>query len=259
MNSTFKIVIATLIWGSLGVLVKQINLPSLEIAFLRAVIATLVLGFAGIHLKPKSIIKGKNLIYLLASGAAIGLNWILLFQSYKYTTIANATLSYYFAPVFVVILSPFVLKEKFTKIKFFSVLGAMTGLFLILSHQPETAQPAANHFLGICYGLAAATIYATVIFLTKKFGDLPGDEITLIQVSIAALVLLPLALIRNNLRLESFQVNNLLPIFILGAVHTGLAYLLYFSSFKKVKAQNIAILSYLDPMSALIFIVLFLD
>ena len=136
MKSTIQIIISMIIWGSVGIFVKYINMPSLEIAFLRAAVAAVFLLIIGIlnRKKNKSIYSRKNLLLLLASGAAIGLNWVLLFQAYKYTTISNATLSYYFAPVFIMLLSPIVLKEKLTPLRSLSVIGALAGLFLILSN-----------------------------------------------------------------------------------------------------------------------------
>lgn len=249
-----------LIWGSIGVFVKQIQLPSLELAFLRALIGALFIGFAGFRLKQNKLkISKQNIIFLLIAGIAIGFNWIFLFQGYQFTTIANATLSYYCAPVFIILLSPIVLRERFTLLKLISVVGAMSGLFLILSCQTVETEVAYNHFKGISYALCAAILYAGIILINKKMNDLPAYEMTLIEISLAALVLLPFIVLRNNLSFSTFQIGRLIPIFILGTVHTGLAYMLYFSSLKKVKAQDVAILSYLDPISAVIFGAIFLS
>ncbi len=114
MNGKFKIITAMLIFGSIGVFVKEIDLSSSQIAFLRGVIGSLFLICASLFAKQKLSLKSikQNFILLILSGAAVGINWILLFQAYKYTTISNATLSYYFAPIFVIILAPFIFKRK---------------------------------------------------------------------------------------------------------------------------------------------------
>jgi len=195
-----------------------------------------------------TIIK-KNIRILLLSGAAIGFNWILLFQAYKYTTIANATLSYYFAPMFVMILSPLILKERLTMVKIGCIIAAIVGLFMILNGD-STAPLSNTHLLGIGYGLAAAALYASVILMNKFIKGLSGFETTLIQLFMAGLVLLPSLLYNQGIPLASLNGQVVLLILVVGVIHTGLAYLIYFSSMKEIKGQTIAILSYIDPVTA---------
>lgn len=253
MKSTIQIIISMLIWGSIGIFVKYIDMPSLEIAFLRALVAAVFLLIYGFFNKgkEKSQKSRKNLLFLIGSGAAIGLNWVLLFQAYKYTTISNATLSYYCAPVFVVLLSPLILKEKPTPLKLFSVFGALLGLVLILGNQTNVIQGQYNHSLGITLGILAAILYAGVVLLNKYIKNFTGFDMTFIQITTAALVLLPFVITRGQ-----FHINGTIPllfILIMGVIHTGIAYLLYFSGIKNVKAQSAAVLSYIDPVSAILF------
>lgn len=259
MNSSFKIIIAMIIWGSLGIFVKNINLPSMEIAFLRAVIASIIYIIYNIFAKKakSNSYSRNNLILLIVSGIAIGFNWVLLFQSYKFTTISNSTLSYYFAPVFVVLLSPVVLKEKLTSKKLFAITGAMLGLFLILSSQSTASSTAYNHIKGLSYGLAAAALYASVMLLNNYIKGISGFERTIIQLSASALVLLPFVIFRGEMHIDSPK--SLIFILILGIVHTAVPYLLYFSALKDINVQNAAVLSYLDPISALILGTMFLN
>ena len=260
MKSKLKIISAMLIFGSIGIFVKNINLPSIEIAFFRAVIGSLFLLFSGLIMKKKMSLKliKENILLLILSGVALGFNWILLFQAYKYTTISNSTLSYYFAPVFVIILAPVILKEKLTIIKILCVIAAMAGLFLIVSVGSSSLQGTYNHLLGIMYGLSAAILYASVILMNKFIKNLSGFDSTLIQLTIAALVLLPTMIYQGNLNISNINSTTWIFIFIIGILHTGVAYLLYFSSIKKIKGQSIAILSYIDPISAVIMASLFL-
>lgn len=253
MKASLQIIISMLIWGSVGIFVKYIEIPSLEIAFLRAAVAAVFLLIVGIFNRKKNERRcsRKSILFLTASGAAIGLNWVLLFQAYKYTTISNATLSYYFAPVFVVLLSPIVLKEKFTPIKLFSIFGALAGLLLILGNQTNTNQGQFNHPLGMALGILAAVLYAGVVLLNKYIRNISGFDMTFIQITTAALVLLPFIISRRQLHIESL--NSLLLILIIGIIHTGIAYLLYFSGIKSIKAQSAAMLSYIDPVSAILF------
>ena len=119
-----------IIFGSIGLIVKGIPLSSAEIAMIRGIIGSIFLIITAMILKIRPSFKTikKNVIYLLISGSALGFNWMLLFEAYRYTSIINATLSYYFAPVIVVLLSPILLKERLTLRKFFCVLVALAGV-----------------------------------------------------------------------------------------------------------------------------------
>lgn len=260
MNGKFKLVTAMLIFGSIGVFVKKINLTSSEIAFLRGVIGSVFLICARFFVRQKPSFKAikKNSLLLVLSGGAIGLNWIFLFESYKYTTISNATLCYYFAPIFVMILAPFVLKEKLTPLKVGCILTAMIGLFLIVNMGGDTARGSYNHTVGILFGLAAAVLYASVILMNKFIKNLSGYETTLVQLIVAALVLLPYILMKEHLSFSDLNSTSLLFILILGIIHTGIAYFLYFTAVKELKGQTIAVLSYIDPISAVIIAAIFL-
>jgi len=260
MKNKIKIISSMFIFGSIGIFVRNINLPSIEIAFLRAVIGSLFLLCAGLIMKQKISVKliKENILILTLSGVAIGFNWVLLFQAYKYTTISNSTLSYYFAPIFVLMLAPIILKEKLTIIKILCVIVAMSGLFLIVSTGSTNITGSYNHIIGIMYGLSAAVLYASIILMNKFIKNLSGFESTLIQLSIAALVLLPIIIYRGNIHVSKISSIAWIFILIVGILHTGIAYLMYFSSIKQLKGQSIAILSYIDPISAVILASIFL-
>lgn len=260
MNGRFQLVTAMLIFGSIGIFVKKINLSSSEIAFLRGVIGSLFLICASFFIRQKPSFKSikENGGLLLLSGVAIGLNWIFLFQSYRYTTISNATLSYYFAPIFVMLLAPFVLKEKLTPVKVGCILTALIGLFLIVNIGGSSTGDSYNHKVGILYGLLAAVLYASVILMNKFIKNLSGLETTLVQLIVAVLVLLPYVLIKDHMNFSGVNSSSMLFILILGIIHTGIAYFLYFSAIKELKGQTIAVLSYIDPISAVILAAIFL-
>lgn len=254
MNSKLKIITSMLIFGSIGIFVKNINLSSMEIAFLRAVIGSLFLAVAGFAMKQKPELKAikQNALLLILSGAAIGFNWIMLFQAYKYTTISTATLSYYFAPVFVIIMSPLILKEKLSPIKIACIIMAMLGLFLILDINGTGTNGSNNNIIGILYGLSGAALYASVILMNKFIKNLSGFETTLIQLMVSGLVLVPSIIFQDKFRISAVSSKAWTFILIVGIIHTGIAYLLYFTSIKQLNGQSIAILSYIDPISAVI-------
>ncbi|MCL6571941.1 MAG: DMT family transporter [Bacillus sp. (in: Bacteria)] len=261
MNGKMRFIITMLIFGSIGVFVKKIELTSSEIAFSRGVIGSLFLLLASFLVKHKPSFKAlkENTILLLLSGAAIGLNWIFLFESYRFTTISNATISYYFAPIFVMILAPWVLKEKLTRVKVGCILTAMIGLFLIVNPGAEGSSGSQNHTVGIIYGLLAAAFYASVILMNKFFKNLSGFEITVVQLMAASLVLFPYVLWQGTFTISGINSTSIIFILLLGIVHTGLAYFFYFTSIQELKGQTIAVLSYIDPISAVIIAAIFLN
>lgn len=251
MNAKLRNITAMLIFGTIGLFVKNIELSSSEIALTRGFIGGVTLILATIFFKKKISSEAiKNNLYLLIfSGLAVGLNWIFLFQGYKYTSISNATLSYYFAPVFVTILAPFILKEKLTLSKFLCVLMALVGMFCIVGVDGING---GSDLIGIAYGLLAAGFYASVILMNKFLKGIDSIEITVIQLISATITLLPYVLYVEGLGILSVSSVSIPYILILGIVHTGIAYLLYFSSLQGLKGQTIAVLSYIDPVFAII-------
>ncbi|MFL0195243.1 DMT family transporter [Clostridium sp. WILCCON 0269] len=260
MNSKIKIITSMLIFGSIGVFVTNINLPSAEVAFFRAAIGSLFLISAAFFRNEKISFKSisNNLLLLIVSGIALGLNWLSLFQAYKYTTVPKATLSYYFAPIFVIILSPIVLKEKLTWTKIMCIIMALVGLFLILNLTGNDMTASYNDLKGILYGLLGAVLYASVILMNKFIRNLSGFETTLIQLIMACITLFLSILYKSSLNISVISHKTWTFIIVIGIIHTGIAYLLYFTSIKELSGQSIAILSYIDPISAVFFAAVFL-
>lgn len=240
-----------LIFGSIGIFVRNIDLSSSQIALVRGFIGCIFLLAACLIMKQKLSLAAirRNLILLILSGSGIGFNWILLFQAYKYTTIANATLSYYFAPVFIMFLSPLILKERLTAIKACCILAAAAGMFCIMGNSGGTG---AGNIIGIGYGLSAAALYAAVVITNKFLKGLSGLETTLIQLGSATLVLLPYTLLTEKIRIFSLDAKSTVLLIVVGIIHTGFAYLLYFTAMRHLDGQTIAVFSYIDPISAII-------
>jgi len=257
ISAKLKLIAAMLIFGSIGIYVRNVNLSSGQIALARGIIGSCFLLLAGRLMKQRLSREaiGRNIFLLIASGAAIGFNWILLFEAYKYTTIPKATLSYYFAPVFVMFLSPFVLKERLTPKKIIGISAALLGMFLVTGIGGGSGK---SDLLGISYGLLAAVLYAFVIIMNKFLKGLSGLETTIIQISIASIVLLPYILLTEELQYSSLDSTEWLLLLIIGIINTGLAYLLYFTSMKDLSGQTISVLSYIDPIFAIVLSAIFL-
>ncbi len=241
---------AMAIFGTIGIFVRRIGVSSAELALCRAVIAALLLtgyfAFTRTPIPLKSL--GKELALLLLSGMAMGVNWILLFEAYKYTTVSVATLSYYFAPVLVTLCCPLLFKEKMTPRKWLCFVMSTLGLALITGLGDMSA--GANHLKGILFGLGAAVFYASVMLLNKAIRGVSGLTRTYLQFLAAIVILLPYVLLSGGFTLASLDAPGLGLLLVVGAVHTCLAYCLYFPSLKELPGQTAAILSYIDPLLA---------
>lgn len=253
MKSKIQFLLSMIIFGTIGVFIRYIDLASSEIALLRGLIGSLFLMTVMFMMKKKiswALVK-VNAFVLLLSSVALGGNWIFLFQAYKHTTISNAALSYYFAPVFVLILSPLVLKEKLSTKKIICIGVAMLGMLLIVGNGGLSTS-GLDDLIGIGYGLAAAVFYASLMLLNKFIKNMDGLETTLFQLGTATLLLQPYVFFTEGFGILEVSSSSIPFIFILGMVHTGLGFLLFFSGMQKLKGQSIAALSYVDPITSLL-------
>lgn len=256
-KSLIKNISAMAIFGTISVFVKNIGLPSGETALWRAVIAVAFLSVYKLIRREKLPlgIGGANTFRLVISGVFVGFNWILLFEAYNYTSVSVATLSYYFAPVLIMILSPIVFKEKMTLKQVLFFVMATAGLVLIIGARSGGGD---REIVGIAMGIGAAVLYAVVVMLNKKVEGVSGIDKTLTQFFAAAVVLAVYVPLTSGYHIAEIDTRGLVCLLILGAVHTGVAYCLYFGSLTSLPGQKVAILSYIDPMVAVLVSVLFL-
>lgn len=258
MNSKLKIIFSMMVFGTIGIFVKNISLSSGEISLFRAIIAAIAIIIYKLIIGKKikfSEVK-KDLPLLFLSGVAMGFNWILLFEAYKYTTVSIATLSYYFAPVIVMVVCPIIFKEKMTVKQIICFLMATIGLIMVINI--SGIDKANNNGIGIAFGVGAAVLYATVIILNKFIKNVTGIDRTLIQFFAAIIVLFPYVLATTGINIGNLEIKGIINLLILGIIHTGITYCLYFSSLKDLKGQEAAILSYVDPLVAIIISVVIL-
>ena len=254
--SKVLMIFAMLIFGTLAPFVRNVNVSSGELALYRAVLAAVLVGAFLLITKQKIALASikKELFLLLLSGASMGINWILLFEAYKYTTVSVATLSYYFAPVVVMIVCPLLFKEKLSIIQIVCFIMSTIGLVLITG----TAGGGSQDLLGILFGLGAALFYATVMLLNKFIKGVTGLYRTFIQFLSAIIILLPYVALTSGFNILSLNSNGWIALLIVGIVHTGITYCMYFSSLKELPGQQVAILSYIDPLVAVFVSVIWL-
>lgn len=243
-----SMILSMIIFGTIGIFVELIALPSGLIASFRGISGALIIiivMFLRGH-KPDFVNIKKKLRLLILSGVAIGFNWILLFEAYRHTGIPVATVCYYTAPIIVMALSPFILKEKLRFKQVVCILLALCGIVAVSG----VLQGGTSKFFGVALGLGAAVLYASVVLMNKFMGEVPSYEKTAIQLMSAGLVVLPYAIFTSAD--VSVNTKSVLLLLVVGVIHTGFAYLLYFDAVKKLNAQTVAIFSYIDPASAII-------
>lgn len=252
MAPKLSLSLSMVIFGTIGLFVRYIPLPSAVIAFVRAAVGVVFLlaVMALRKQKPDFAAIKKNGWKLFFSSFVMAFNWILLFEAYRYTTVATATLCYYFAPIFVTLASPFVLGEKLTGRKCLCILVALVGMVLV-SGVLDTGISDLSELSGVLLGLGAAVLYATVILINKKLTDISAYDRTVSQLGIAAVVMAVYLLVTGP-EISGLTVSGGIMLLVVGVIHTGFAYWLYFGSLEKIPAQTAAIFSYLDPVVAIL-------
>ena len=252
MNAKLMLIISMAVFGTIGLVNRYIPISSGELALCRAIMASiLIMIYLGIT-KQKIDIKSikKEIPLLLASGMAMGVNWILLFQAYNYTTISAATLSYYFAPVIVTAVCPFLFREKMTMKQIICFVMSTVGLVMIIG--VENLDQGGNDLKGILFGLGAACFYATVILLNKFIKNVEGIHRTLLQFFAAIIILVPYVAVTGGVHLEVLDTTGWIALLTIGLIHTGVTYCMYFSALKELTGQEASILSYIDPLIAVV-------
>ena len=257
-NSVRMLILSMLIFGTIGIFRRYIPVSSAFLAFARGILGGLFL-LACMKARKKQArekLSRRAFLGLALTGGMIGINWMLLFEAYMHTTIAVATLCYYMQPTIVVLLSPLVFREKLTLRKGVCALISILGMVLVSGVMQDGGQ--GGDLQGILLGLGAAAFYAAVVILNKKIRVADAYQRTTVQLLSAGVIMVPYLLLTggfSGLSLEPLQLVLLLFVCI---VHTGIAYALYFGSMNGVRVQSIAVLSYIDPVAALLFSALLL-
>jgi len=240
------------IFGTLALFVRNISVSSGELALYRAILASAIIGIYLLVTRQSIPVKRirRTLPLFLLSGMAMGFNWILLFEAYKYTTVSVATLSYYFSPVIITVICPLIFREKLTRRQILCFVMSTIGIIMITG-VGEMSGKGTDH-IGIIFGLIAAVLYAFVVVLNKFIKDVEGIHRTFLQFLSAIVVLIPYVALTSGVTLGGMNTLGWINLLIVGFVHTGITYCLYFSSLREISGQKAAILSYIDPLVAVI-------
>ena len=253
-GSILMLIASMLIFGTIGVFRRYIPVSSAFLAFSRGILGGLcILVFARVkHKNAGEKQPPRVLPVLVLSGMLIGINWILLFEAYNHTTVAIATLCYYMQPTIVMLLSPVVFREKLTGRKAVCAAVAILGMVLV-SGVIGGSSAGSSSLKGILLGLGAALFYSAVVIINKKIRGVDAYRKTTVQMLSAGMVMVPYLLLTGGFSTEGLTPAAVILLLAVGIVHTGIAYVLYFGSMDGLRVQTVAILSYIDPVSALLF------
>lgn len=252
-----EFIISMVIYGTIGIVRRWIPLPSSMLAFARALIGMLFL-LAVLRLSGKKMdfsAVRKNARHLLIAGALLGFNWILLFEAYNYTTVAVATLCYYMAPIFMILASRVIFHEKVGRRKGICIALALVGMVFVTG----VAEGGVSGTRGVLLGLAAAAMYACIVINNKMLKDISAYDRTIVQLFVSVVLLIPYVLLTENVAEVRWTPLSIVLVIAAGILHTGIAYALYFGNMDKIPTQEVAILSYIDPVVAVILSALVLN
>ncbi len=245
------VLIPAMLWGSIAVFIDGIPISSTQVAFYRTVLGSLSLIMIYLFSKNKMDIKAvkKNILKLVLAGGCIGANWIALFEGYRLASVSVVTVVYYLSPIIVMAVSPYLFKEKLT---FEKVLGMSTA-FLGLIAVSFSAGVGEVSVSGIISAFIGAILYAIACILNKTINGISGFNVAMIELVMGAVLVFIYTFMINGETLNYPGDRYMINLIIIGVVHTGVAYGVYMSAIQKVSMQTIAILSFAEPIFAIIF------
>ena len=248
LSAYLHIGLASILWGSNGVIVNLVELHPTMIAFFRVLIGGLTLIIVSVLVKGLETLKVNGFFKrLVILGALLAAGWYFLFQAMKLIPIGAAVLINYLAPVFVAVLAPSVLHERLEKKIAIAIVLSILGVFLISYQGLGSGE---LNILGIIFGLLAAISYGGFVIYSKQtLAKLSYYTVAIYSYLVSALILSPSLLLINS----PLSPNSLILLFLMGVLNTGVAVTLYLKGLRSLKAQEAATITYLEPLSAIIF------
>jgi drug/metabolite transporter (DMT)-like permease len=246
------ITLAIFLWGSLPVVIRLSGVPVHLLIFFSCLISSSLMGISFFSKRFRSGIPGgKALVSLLVLGPISLVNSFSFFYAYKNTSVANAVMTHYTAPVLVAFLAPVFLKERLTARILLAVAAASAGLWIMLgipvSQFIDLMVGGDRNTGGILAGLLSGFAYAVLVILFRSFAQNYHPVLmALSQNAVIALLLLPFVEIRRDLLSAPWA------FMVMGIVHSTIAPVLYFKGMKEVTANRAAILGYLEPVCAIL-------
>lgn len=258
MKFYLMFVAAMLIFGSNGVFASMLEMSGAQLVLLRTLIGgavLLIIILISRSRTPKEVLLREKW-RLLFAGVCLGANWALLFEAYNLMNVSLATLTYYTAPVLVLVLAPLVLKERQNGLAYLGMAVVIVGMLLVVGTDFGEGGVSAT---GLIVGLGSAVFYAMLMLVNKQITGVSGLNLTFIEIVIAAVILLPYVFATSGGVPLPTDTRGIFALLFLCTVNTGFACWLYFSSMNRLPAKAVALMGYFDPVSALIFSAVFLD
>ncbi len=255
LSSRIQLAVVMAIFGTVGLIRRLIPMDSLLLACFRA-----FLGAASLYMVIK--ISGRKLSWdkirpkfwlIVLVGVIMGFNWVFLFESFNHTSVATATVCYYMEPVFMILASPFVFRERITAPKILCVILSFIGMIFV-SGVLQAGFGGLSELKGVFYGLLAGLLYATCVIWNKTITDVPIFDRTLVELLAVGVVLLPISRLHGDFA----SLSRMTPaawgwLALLGIFNTGITYGIYYTCVDRLPAQTTALYSYLDPVLAVLF------
>lgn len=259
VSPTGQLLLSMAIFGTIGLVRRNIAMPSIPLALLRATLGcfSLVVLILVLHRPVHRVMRRKRLPRILVCGLLMGLDWACFFEAFNHTTVAIATLCYYMAPVFMLIAAPFVFHEHLSRWKIGCAVVTVFGMLLVSGVLGGGAQHVDP--LGLMFALLGAVFYAGIIIVAKTIQGLDPFEETAVQLGVAVVILCGYCLCTGNLDFSGMDALGWGLLLLLGVFHTGIAYAVYFGALREVPAQTTALLSYVDPIVAVLLSVFVLQ
>lgn len=253
-----QLIITMLLFGTIGTLSRFIAMPSSIICLGRAFfgVAVILAVLAARGARPDTEAIRRNIGWLTLSSIFMCVNWICQFEAFKYTTIATSTLCYYMQPIFYILAAAIVLKEKLSLRKIICVIIAFCGMILV-SGVLETGLHI-SELKGVLFGVAGGFFYAMVVLINKYVKDISAVDTTIVQLALVSILMLPYSAVTGAFSEATVTTTGIICLIILGFIHTGIGYIVYFDAVNKLPAQTVAILSYIDPVEAVLLSAFFL-
>lgn len=258
MKYYLMFVAAMLIFGSNGVFASMLDMSGAQLVLMRTLIGgavLLIIILISRSRTPREVLLREKW-RLLFAGVCLGANWALLFEAYNLMNVSLATLTYYTAPVLVLVLAPFVLKERQNSLAYVGMLVVVVGMLLVVGTDFGEGGVTVT---GLVVGLGSAVFYAMLMLVNKKISGVSGLNLTFIEIIIAAAILLPYVFATSGGVPMPTDARGIFALLFLCTVNTGFACWLYFSSMNRLPAKAVALMGYFDPVSALVFSAVFLD
>ncbi len=253
-KSYTKYILGLLLFGSNGIVASNIALSSYQIVLLRTMIGSIFLLALFFLTKQKVSFyrHKKDVLFLMISGAALGVGWLFLYEAYIQVGVSIASLLYYCGPVIVIVLSPILFQEKLTLPKTVGFIVVIFGVLLV-----NGQSDGGINVWGLFCGGMSAVMYAVMVISNKKAKAITGMENSLLQLVSSFLAVAIFVGLKSGYAIPVAQ-SDVMWILILGVLNTGIGCYLYFSSIGDLPVQTVAICGYLEPLSAVLFSVVVL-